>query len=171
MRQVVAPAQRPDLTPRGALPKNSAARPKDYFLSTFRCPPHPKIYLLQNATVYGNLFPVAKFRGFRMTIKRRETMWAHHDPDVYAGPKCDQIAPRWRVSAVGTDSDYQYRPLKLSAALFPPGTVVTISEPLCPDCGELREPVFKPTVSNHAGFAPKCRCGFNWDEWVRNTYS
>lgn len=76
-------------------------------------------------------------------ISYRATQWATMKPDVYGGPKCDQIVPRWHVYAEGDkDSDYIRGALKLDGRTFPPGTKVTIQEPVCPDCGDVRSPIY-----------------------------
>lgn len=96
--------------------------------------------------------------------KTRETMWATMSPDVYAGPSCDQVAPRWECHAEGDrDGDHE-KVITLDAATFPPGTTITISEPLCPSCNELREP-------KDGKFGGPCRCGFDWDEWTAEQFS
>lgn len=104
-------------------------------------------------------------------IKRDETMWAEMKPDVYGGENCDEILPRWHCYAAGDkDSDYQAEPLTLDARTFPPGTKITISEPLCPSCGEFREPKY-PTPKIGPVYGGVCRCGFDWDAWVLDNYS
>lgn len=105
-------------------------------------------------------------------IERRETQWAVADPDVYSGPRCDRVRPRWYCWAAGDKGggDYQFRSLGLDAKIFPPGTKVTIAEPLCPGCKELREPTL-PWPKHPPFYAAKCRCGFDWEEWTRDEFS
>jgi hypothetical protein len=106
-----------------------------------------------------------------MPIERRETMRATMDPDMYGGKECDEMTPRWRCYAHGDkDSDHQQEPLTLDANMFPPGTIISVEEPVCPKCNETREPIYKDG-KYLPGFAPKCRCGFDWDEWTANEYS
>lgn len=106
-----------------------------------------------------------------MTVERRQTMWAEMRPDCYGGKTCDQIEPRWHCYAEGDkDSDYQRAPLKLDARLFPPGTKVLIEEPVCPQCKEVRSPIY-PAPKRGPLFTPKCRCGFDWETWTLHQYS
>lgn len=101
-------------------------------------------------------------------MDRRETMWAEMRPDVYDGPTCDRVKPQWSAHAAGDKGDAADgdKVLKLKASTFPPGTKVTIAEPTCPDCGELREPTMRPGPL----YAGPCRCGFDWDRWVQEQY-
>lgn len=103
--------------------------------------------------------------------KAQETMWATMSPDVYGGPKCDRVTPRWACHAEGDmgSEDYE-RVLKLDARAFPPGTRIVISEPLCPQCRELREPTYPAPKRGHL-FPKHCRCGFDWDNWTLEQFS
>lgn len=97
-----------------------------------------------------------------------ETMWFTMKPDVYGGETCDQIMPEWYCYASGDkDSDRQREPLSLDPHNFPPGTKITVEEPLCPKCGEFRH--IDPTPSPPR-FDAVCDCGFNWDDWTRNEF-
>lgn len=103
--------------------------------------------------------------------KLHETMRAEMKPDVYAGKTCDQVEPRWWCYADGDkDGDWEHEPLTLDARLFPPGTKISIEEPICPKCDETRSPIL-PTPKVGPTFAPKCRCGFDWDQWTLEQYS
>lgn len=106
-----------------------------------------------------------------MKPETRETMHATMHPDMYGGKGCDELVPRWWCYADGDkDGDYEHRPLKLDAKLFPPGTRVSVREPVCPECGDARSPIL-PTPAKPPYFDPKCDCGFDWDAWVANEYS
>lgn len=104
-------------------------------------------------------------------IKYQITQWAEMSPDVYGGAKCDKIVPRWKAGALSDmgDSDTLLI-LKLAARTFPPGTKITIEEPACPTCGELREPIY-PMPSRKPIFSGPCTCGFDWDNWTQDQYS
>lgn len=92
-------------------------------------------------------------------------------PDCYGGETCDQIEPRWRCYASGDkDSDHQSEPLSLDPSQFPPGTKITVSEPVCPKCDEVRSPKYPPAEDGPM-FAAKCDCGFDWEAWTLNEYS
>ncbi len=104
-------------------------------------------------------------------INLRETMWAEMKPNCYGGRTCDQIVPRWDAYAEGDmESDDGLKSLSLAARTFPPGTKVVISEPCCPECGEVRTAIYPPPKRGPL-FASKCDCGFDWDAWVREQYS
>jgi len=106
------------------------------------------------------------------SVKKVETvatMRAEAKPDLYAGKTCDQLRPRWYTRCQGEEGEYHDDDIVLDPKQFPPGTKVTIAEPLCPTCGETRGQKFpfqSPPV-----FDAKCECGFDWEVWVANQYS
>lgn len=103
-------------------------------------------------------------------VKREEVARAEMQPDVYAGPTCDRHRPRWwHVHWGDRDGDHE-KVLKLDARHFPPGTVITIEEPLCPNCGEHPQPKH-PTPRSGSIYGEKCQCGFDWKNWVEEQYS
>lgn len=84
-------------------------------------------------------------------------MWAEMKPDCYGGETCDQIEPRWECFALGDkDSEHSAADIILDPTRFPAGTQITISVPVCPECGEQVE---------------ICTCGFDWRAWVIEKYS
>jgi len=87
-------------------------------------------------------------------------MWVEMKPDVYAGDKCDEIAPRFECFCDGDmGSDYidvvNFKPSEL-----PPGARILVEVPCCPKCYQDVE---------------MCKaddgCDFDWDEWCYNEYS
>lgn len=99
----------------------------------------------------------------------RGTMRAELKPDCYGGETCDQIVHRWWCYCDGDkEGDYEHGPLQLVANFFPPGTVVSVQEPTCPDCGEVRQPSGPP---GQISWADNCRCGFDWKSWTLGKYS
>jgi hypothetical protein len=79
-------------------------------------------------------------------------------PDVYSGKECDEVGDhRWYINDIGDEHEgtFQEKPLIIDPKQFPPGTVVTIEVPQCPDC----------LMS-----AEVCDCGFDWKEWTRDKY-
>ena len=103
------------------------------------------------------------------------TMHAQQAPDVYAGKSCEGIAPRWIGSAegdkdgpgeVGTDGV-----ISLSARTFPPGTIVEVREPMCPQCGEVPHDA-GDLPDGHGGWFThwKCGCDFDWRKFALDTY-
>lgn len=104
-------------------------------------------------------------------IKLQETLRFHMDPDMYDGPECNQMRPRWYGYAEGDmDGDHQDDAIVLHPRRFPPGTRISVKEPVCPKCDEPREPIL-PEPETGSCFPDKCRCGFDWSEWVANEYS
>ena len=105
------------------------------------------------------------------SIELRETMWAEMKPDCYGGETCDQIAPRWYTYAAGDkEGGYEHEPLELAAHTFPPGTKVIVSEPVCPQCNEVRAHKYPPIKAGPT-FAAKYDCGFDWDAWTEGKYA
>lgn len=104
-------------------------------------------------------------------VAYRAVQWAKQSPDVYAGETCDQVKARWVVGAEGDmDGPEPLGPLlELRAETFPPGTVVVVREPVCPDCGEPRHMASLPTEP--VAFQVKCDCGFDWEDWTIGEFS
>lgn len=98
----------------------------------------------------------------------RGIMRAEMSPDCYGGKTCDQIVPRWHGHCDGEDSEHFSEPIKLDARQFPPGTIVTVQEPTCPECGSHREP---DRSRRKWKFPDKCDCGFDWKTWTLEKYS
>lgn len=103
-------------------------------------------------------------------VERHQTMRAEMVADCYAGKKCDQIRPHWNAYCEGDKQDDDFDgPLVLDMRQFPPGTMVIVSEPVCPKCGEVRSPKF-PQPKRGPIFAKKCDCGFDWEAWTHEQY-
>lgn len=102
-------------------------------------------------------------------MKYRETQWAEMKPDTYAGDSCDEIKPRWEGYAEGDKGDPDtFDPMTLAARTFPPGTRVTVEVPVCPQC-EMWDADY--ALNHQTGEMGKCECGFDWQEWTRDTYA
>lgn len=109
-------------------------------------------------------------------MRLRETMRARHAPDVYVGPNCDRHESRWMGSAEGDmDGDGpvgREGTLMLSARTFPPGTVVTVSMPECPNCHETPHDMGDLPDGKGGWFTKwKCGCDFDWHEWASEEFS
>jgi hypothetical protein len=90
----------------------------------------------------------------------QEVIWGEMSPDVYAGPSCNEVEPRWHLFCEGDmDSDFS-EDFALSAKHFPPGTKVSVQQPCCPDCGEIAE----------LCAADDC-CEFDWKAWALSKFS
>lgn len=90
-----------------------------------------------------------------------EVQTAEMHPDTYAGPDFDQIEPAWHVWAEGDKegADSIGDVLTLDAKTFAPGAVVSVMEPICPECD---------------CFYIDCKdseCIFDWDEYARERFS
>jgi len=103
-------------------------------------------------------------------VSLEPTMWAELSPDMYDGPTCDRVRHRWWVRCQGEEGEYQHDDLVLDPKAFPPGTKITIQEPRCPNCGEIRMQVY-PAPKEGPRFDTKCNCGFDWEAWTANEYS
>jgi hypothetical protein len=96
-----------------------------------------------------------------MKLQYRTVQQAEMSPDIYDGPNCDSVRPRW-VSDVEKEGPVEISGnINLDPAAFPPGTRVLIQVPECLSCGL------------DAEFAKngKCECGFDWHAWRDNQYS
>lgn len=101
-----------------------------------------------------------------------ETGRAVLSPDVYGGESCDQIVPRWETESAGGKGDKDWVDvLELDARHFPPGTIVTIQEPECPECGTRRDVSVNPESLGEVIIEAKCDCGFDWEAWTQGEYS
>lgn len=104
-------------------------------------------------------------------LERRETMRAEMAPDVNSGPNCDDHDPRWIGSADG-DMDGPGEVgiggnITLSAMIFPPGTTITVSEPVCPNCGTV--PHLMSTWPEQQVW--ECECDFDWRAFATDRYA
>ena len=91
-------------------------------------------------------------------------MRAIQAPDVYAGEACDQHAAQWVGSADGDkDGDGPIgETLNLAAVTFPPGTVVTVAEPECPQCN---------IIPSWVGDRWECECDLDWRAFAEDQFS
>lgn len=96
-------------------------------------------------------------------LKYIEVMRAEQAPDVYAGPNCDGMRADWRTNELGSKEPDTggMDTLTLAAEHFPAGTKISISVPVCPNCGD----------DAQSADGTKCQCGFDWEEWARDKYS
>jgi len=95
-----------------------------------------------------------------------EIMRAEMHPDVYAGPNCEGLKPKWRCSCendMGDNADLDG--IALASTAFPPGTKVSVRVPVCPDCNLSADHAM---IGNTIG---PCRCGFDWVKWAEGRYS
>lgn len=110
-------------------------------------------------------------------IERREVMWAEMKPYVYGGDSCEEHEPQWDSYAAGDkDGDCSTDPLTLDPILFPPGTKVVVSEPVCPQCHcpPHETGAIEKTTDDGEKFLTKhwqCECDFDWFEWASGEYS
>ncbi len=89
-------------------------------------------------------------------------IWGERSADCYAGESCDEKRPMWKMFAAGDmDYDETTENIVLDCTTFPPGTKITIEEPMCPKCEE----VYGNCLTEHGR-----TCDFDWDEWTDNLY-
>ncbi len=94
-------------------------------------------------------------------IQHTQIMRAERTAYVYGGESCEEHEPRWDIYAEGDrDNVVDKSPIILKCELFPPGTIVTVEVPVCPECGLDAE---------------LCRsnedCDFDWKQWAEDRYS
>lgn len=99
-------------------------------------------------------------------------MTAKVEVDCYAGPECDQHRKYFNIFCDGDmqDDNSSEKKLTIKLAELPPGAIVTVSYPCCPDCGTPREDKFSPSM-RIVGHAKKCHCGFDWVKWTDEQFS
>lgn len=104
-----------------------------------------------------------------------EIMRAEVKADVYSGKNCNQVKKHFEIYCDGDmDSDTSDEDIVIKLAELPPGARVSITYPCCPKCALPREDKFKQMDGGTlkiVGHKSKCQCGFNWNNWVLNTYS
>lgn len=97
------------------------------------------------------------------------TMWATLKADCYGGDDCDIIVHTWNVYGEGDKEDADLSgEIVLNPRHFPPGTRVTIEQPVCPECGDPR--FIDTTDPENPCFPSNCDCGFDWDVWTRSRF-
>lgn len=94
-------------------------------------------------------------------MKTTETMWAKNIRD-------ESGRSVWYTYADGDDQGGHERIVNLDAGTFPPGTRISIQEPVCPECEEPRG--YKGTVNGVAIYKAVCYCGFDWKQWEEATF-
>ena len=87
-------------------------------------------------------------------LEYKTTIWAEMKPDLY-----DEARPRFECFCEGDmDSDYVDE-ITLNSKQLPPGTVILVQQPCCPECGQEVD-MCKPDEG----------CDFDWDEWCEERY-
>jgi hypothetical protein len=96
-----------------------------------------------------------------MNLQYQTVQTAEMKPDLYDGPECNDMRPRWVAESEKEGATEIDGFIKLNPSAFPPGTRVLIQVPMCPNCGL------------NAEYAEnlKCECGFDWNAWVEDKYS
>lgn len=74
---------------------------------------------------------------------------------------------------VNMDAETHTEDIVFNVSQFPPGSIITVKCPACPECHKTRETLvdWKNGSGTITGHESTCDCGFDWDEWVMNTYS
>jgi hypothetical protein len=108
-----------------------------------------------------------------MNIERQTIFWAEVEADIYQ-PEGKLPTKHFHAHAEGDkDSDRNEHDIIFKVSNLPPGARITLSYPNCPNCGFFRmdKLEFKNGMYQVVGHEPKCECGFDWEEWVQDTYS
>ena len=71
------------------------------------------------------------------------------------------VKHRWSMPIDKEGYDYS-EVIELDAKYWHPGTIITISVPECPECGD--EAHWGPDIGSN------CDCGFNWKSWWEKQY-
>jgi hypothetical protein len=101
-------------------------------------------------------------------------MTAEVKVDCYAGKDCDQQRKFFSVCCDGEEEDsLNDKKLVINLADLPPGALITVNYPCCPDCGLPREDKMRNRRGAYKiiGHAAKCSCGFDWLNWVEAEYA
>lgn len=108
-------------------------------------------------------------------IDKQEIMRAEVKADCYAGKNHDQVKNLFEIFCDGDmSSDTSTDDIVIKLAELPAGATVSVTYPCCPDCGTAREDkvvLENGGVRKIVGHDELCGCGFDWNEWVLNTYS
>lgn len=109
----------------------------------------PKRELSRHGTAVLNMKP-----------EYRQVVAWEQKPDLYGGDGCDEVRPRWYGYADGDKEGGFDDRIEFLPELFPPGTLIKVLIPCCPECGQ---------------DVDLCRsddgCEFDWDHWRDCQYS
>jgi len=104
-------------------------------------------------------------------LEFQEAMRAEQVPDIYSGDDCDEHQPRWMAwSESDKDGPGEIEDIRLMPGSFPPGTVVRVMVPCCPQCGTSADLALDMGTASPEGIG-SCGCGFDWKEWAGDRYS
>ena len=105
-------------------------------------------------------------------LKREDRQTWRMEPDFYDGETCDKVRPRWMTSypKEGDEEEGETLKIELDARSMPPGTIVTITVPICPKCGDPADMMI-PREGHKGRKWPNCQCGFSWNKWAEGIYS
>ena len=103
----------------------------------------------------------------RSELKYVEIMWAEQKPDCYDGPDCDQLRPEFELTGDDKGGAETADHVHLLPRMFPPGTRLVVSVPICPNCEDQSDLY----LDGHSGKMDKCQCGFDWENWAVGQYS
>jgi hypothetical protein len=92
-------------------------------------------------------------------MKYLDVFNAEQSPDCYHGKDFDEHKHYWKAFAEGDKESDALTEINLSAELFPAGTIITVKEPCCPDCGV------------PASICIESECEFDWKQWTEIEFS
>ena len=102
-------------------------------------------------------------RNLKVKWETSDAVSVEMSPDVYGGENCDEVVPRWAITGRSGSPDHEDT-IEMDAKHFPPGTMVEVSEPICPVCDHPAR--YKDTD----GICLGCK-KWNWNEWMQDRYS
>ena len=104
-------------------------------------------------------------------MKYKTILSAEMKPYVYGGARSDEHWPMWHVlHEDDTDEDTDDRIITLYPGTFPPGTIVTVQEPVCPKCKSRPYFDMKWKCLDDESCDDES-CDFDWYEWAAEEYS
>lgn len=97
------------------------------------------------------------------------------EADVYSGEHCDEVSKHFMTHCKDEmDEDAHTDDIIISLKDLPAGAQIIVEYPCCPDCGIARLDTFKHDECGRSeiiGHDSKCDCGFDWNNWVLDTYA
>jgi acyl carrier protein len=112
--------------------------------------------------------------GVFFNLQHHQIMGAEVKANVYAGDTCDQVENYFHVYCEGDKEASDDRDdIVIKVDELPPGTLISVKYPCCPECGQARCNEMEPSEGRWkiTGHAAKCSCGFDWQEWVQCRYA
>jgi hypothetical protein len=107
-------------------------------------------------------------------LEQFEVMRTEVKVDCYDGPEGDQHKKYFNVYCAGDMSDSDdCADIVIKLSDLPAGARISVTYPMCPECGLPREDCFEPKDGKWQiiGHDAECECGFDWLEWEEFEYA